>query len=121
MIFKNRSTHIFLNKQEQKIAREKKNIAIIPMAVPVILGPGVLTVLLVLGDKAHYIIQKEELFISLFFSMLAIYFTLSYAEKILKFLGIHGIKILSFITGIIIIFISFIFLIDGIRNILSFM
>ncbi|AZV47177.1 hypothetical protein C3L23_07790 [Nautilia sp. PV-1] len=121
MINGKRASNMVLNKKEKKFAKEKEEIAIIPMAVPVILGPGVFTVLLVLGDRAKNTISKEELFISLVLSMLVMYLTLKYAEKIIKFLGLHGIKIISLLTGLFIMFISIIFFINGLKGILSFM
>ncbi len=120
MVSGKRASNLVLNKKEKKLAKEKEDISIIPMAVPVILGPGVFTTLLVLGDRAKSMIQKEELFIALVFSVFVMYLTLRYAQKVISFLGLHGIRIISIFTGLFIMFVAVLFFADGVRGILTF-
>jgi multiple antibiotic resistance protein len=116
MIQGKRASKLVLNKKEKKEAVIKEDISIIPLAVPVILGPGVFTTLIVLGERARSVIQKEELFIALVISLLIVYLSLRYSEKLIAFLGLHGIRIVSIITGLFIMFISVVFFIDGIKG-----
>jgi multiple antibiotic resistance protein len=102
-------------KDEHEAAQEKENIAIIPLAIPVLFGPGVITTIIVLSEKSKKLIDKGVLFIAIVLSALIVYFTLKNASFISKFLGVNGIKIVTRIMGLIIGAISFLFLIGGVK------
>ncbi|WP_024791159.1 MarC family protein [Lebetimonas sp. JS032] len=102
-------------KDEHEAAQEKENIAIIPLAIPVLFGPGVITTIIVLSEKSKKLIDKGVLFTAIVLSALIVYITLKNASFISKFLGVNGIKIVTRIMGLIIGAISFLFLIGGVK------
>jgi len=102
-------------KEEHTAAENKEDVAIIPLAIPVLFGPGVITTIIVLSEKAHTIQEKVILLISILISSIIIYVTLRNAIYVSKILGINGLKIISRIMGLIIGAIAFLFLIGGIR------
>jgi len=101
--------------EEHSAAQEKDDIAIIPLAIPILFGPGVITTIIVLTEKATFF-QKFELLIAIFLSSLITYFILRYAYGISQFLGVNGLKIVTRIMGLIIGAIAFLFLVSGIKN-----
>ena len=82
---------------EQKIS----NIAVVPLAIPVTVGPGTTAALLVSGVDAVTIMQKLHGTISLFFAVLILTAILFAGSKIEEKVGKNGIVILSKITGLI--------------------
>jgi multiple antibiotic resistance protein len=120
MVNGKRASKLVMNKKEKQEAINKEDISVVPLAVPVILGPGVFTTLLVLGDKARSLCQKEELFIALLISVFIMYLTLRYAQKIIEFLGLHGIRIISIFTGLFIMFVAVLFFVDGIQGVVDY-
>ncbi|WP_024790704.1 MULTISPECIES: MarC family protein [unclassified Lebetimonas] len=102
-------------KDEHEAAQEKDNIAIIPLAIPVLFGPGVITTIIVLSEKSKKLIDKGVLFTAIVLSALIVYITLKNASFISKFLGVNGIKIVTRLMGLIIGAISFLFLIGGVK------
>ena len=102
--------------KEQDIAEEKEDVSIIPLAIPILFGPGVITTIIVLNEKAITLLQKGILAISIVISALLVYITLRNASAISKFLGVNGLKITTRIMGLIIGAIAFMFLIGGVKS-----
>jgi len=103
-------------KEEHSAAQDKDDIAIIPLAIPILFGPGVITTIIVLNEKAITYKDKILLFISIILSSLIVYFTLRNATYISKFLGVNGLKVITRIMGLIIGAIAFLFLIGGVKE-----
>ncbi len=103
-------------KEEHQAASEKDDIAIIPLAIPVLFGPGVITTIIILSEKTKSWSDKGVLLLAIFFSVFLVYLTLRNASFISKFLGVNGLKITSRIMGLIIGAISFLFLVGGIKS-----
>ncbi len=103
--------------EESSAASQKENIAIVPMAIPIIFGPGAITTVIVLNTDTKVISEKITLFASIVISYLVIFLTLRYAKYISNILGVHGMKIATRIVGIIIGAIAMNFLINGIKGI----
>ena len=103
-------------KEEHEAASEKDDVAIIPLAIPVLFGPGVITTIIILSEKAKNLIDKGILIISIFLSTIIVYVIFRNAAYISKFLGVNGLKITTRIMGLIIGAISFMFLVGGIKT-----
>ncbi len=103
-------------KEEHEAAIDKDDIAIIPLAIPVLFGPGVITTIIVLSEKSKNLSDKVALFLAIVLSNIIVYLTLRNASFISKFLGINGLKIITRIMGLIIGAIAFLFLVGGIKS-----
>jgi multiple antibiotic resistance protein len=103
-------------KEEHQAAEDKDDIAIIPLAIPILFGPGVITTVIVLSEKSHTLIEKLYLLISIFLSSIIVYITLRNAVFISRFLGVNGLKIVTRIMGLIIGAIAFLFLVGGVKE-----
>ena len=102
-------------KDEHNAAEEKEDVAIIPMAIPILFGPGVITTIIVLSEKHSSLQGKILLFVAITFSSLLTYLILRNGSFISRFLGVNGLKIVTRIMGLIIGAISFLFLVGGIK------
>jgi multiple antibiotic resistance protein len=102
-------------KDEHEAAQERDNIAVIPLAIPILFGPGVITTIIVLSEKSKSLIDKGMLFFSIVLSSLIVYLVLKNAIYISKILGVNGLKIVTRLMGLIIGAIAFLFLIGGIK------
>jgi len=102
-------------KDEHNAAEEKDDVAIIPLAIPILFGPGVITTIIVLSEKHETLKGKIILFFAIMFSSLITYITLRNGALISKFLGVNGLKIITRIMGLIIGAIAFLFLVGGIK------
>lgn len=102
--------------KEQDSAEEKDDVSVIPLGIPILFGPGVITTIIVLNEKAITLLQKGILAVSILISTIAVYIVLINASNISKFLGVNGLKITTRIMGLIIGAIAFMFLVDGIKK-----
>lgn len=86
---------------EEVSERKISNIAVVPLAIPVTVGPGTTAALLVSGVDAVTWSQKIYGTVSLFFAVLILTTILFAGSKIEEKVGKNGIVILSKITGLI--------------------
>ena len=88
-------------------------LAVVPMATPLITGPGVITTVLILVGTYGYVITLAASAVNL----LVTYIVLRYSNPLLKFLGRQGADVVSRIMGLIIVAIAIEFIIQGIAAI----
>lgn len=87
-------------KDEHEAAQEKDNVAIIPIAIPILFGPGVITTIIVLSEKSKNLLDKGALFFSIILASIVVYIILRNATFISKVLGINGLKIVTRLMGV---------------------
>jgi multiple antibiotic resistance protein len=77
-------------------------IALFPLAIPLIAGPGLLTVIMVFMTNGHsWLYSFTLLFPAVIIGLLCTYLSLRGSLLILKFLGTMGIFVLEKIMGLI--------------------
>jgi len=106
-------------KEEQDEAEDKEEIAIVPLGIPILFGPGVIATIIVLNNSHANVylssfIGYALLSIAIFVSSFIVYLTLRYAGAINRFLGVTGMKILTRIMGLIVGAIAVQFIVDGV-------
>ena len=104
-------------KDEHEAAQEKDDVAVIPLGIPILFGPGVIATVIVLAEKSHTLIEKGILLTAIIISSVVVYLTLVNAVYISKFLGVNGLKIVTRLMGLIIGAIAFLFLVGGVKAI----
>lgn len=104
---------------EQTQSEYVNDISITPLAIPMICGPGAITVSIVLMNDAHTILLKSVLFLVIILvAVITLLFLLS-ARKIMKALGDSGNKVLMRIMGLIVMVIAVEFLFSGFKPIVK--
>ena len=94
------------------------DIAITPLAIPLIAGPGAITISIVLMSDAEQLPQKIVFFAMLIIVLgITLLFLLS-GRKIIKFLGESGNKVLLRIMGLIVMVVAVEFIFKGLKPIL---
>jgi len=76
-----------------------KTASVVPIAFPLIAGPGTLTTLI--SIKSEY--DNINIILAIILNMVLVYFVLKSSEKIQKYLGTQGINILRKVFGIILL------------------
>jgi len=106
-------------KTDNESSRQYSNdIAITPLAIPMISGPGAITISIVLFNDAPEFIHKIILFSVIIFLMVITLFFLLSAGRINRFLGENGNKVLMRIMGLIVMVIAVEFLFSGLKPII---
>lgn len=89
--------------------------AITPLAIPLICGPGTITVLTVMIQEADEIWQKSSLIFSAFLVSVATFFVLVSSKKITSIIGESGQKVFYRLMGLILMMNAVEFFFNGIR------
>jgi len=96
----------------------EKDIAITPLAIPMICGPGAITASIVMMNDAHLISHKLIVTAAIILVSLITLLILLSARRIILFLGDSGNKVLMRIMGLIVMVIAVEFLFSGLKPIL---
>ena len=104
-----------LLKNGQEHRKADARMGVVPLGVPLIVGPAVLTTILVL--VTHYGIIPTV--ISLIINLLIVWLSLSKAEKIIKILGKGGITGISKVMALLLASIAVMMIRLGIENIIK--
>ncbi|NWJ25924.1 MarC family protein [Rhizobium sp. RM] len=115
---------IFEKRQERKektseIAITKDhlhNLAVFPLALPLIAGPGAISATVLLAGSMKTTIEMVILILILAFAMALVYAALIVAERMDRFLGNTGRAILTRLLGVLLAALSVQFVVDGIRS-----
>lgn len=103
---------------EEEVADYAHDIAITPLGIPIMCGPGAMTVVIVLYNDAASVVQKVVLFGCILFIMLTILISLLFGRRIIQTLGENGNKVIMRIMGLIVMVISVEFFFAGLKPIL---
>lgn len=96
-----------------------KDFAITPLGVPMITGPGVITISIVMMNDAPDFTHKSLLIGSIFIVLGLTHFILLSSRKIIAFLGESGNKVLTRIMGLIVMVIAVELFFRGLKPIIQ--
>ena len=95
-------------------ANQEADIAVVPLAMPVIVGPATTGTLLVMGAGLSSVTEKAVGCLALLFAVLCVGVMLLLATAIERGIGHRGLNILSKLTGIILAALAAQMIMDGI-------
>jgi multiple antibiotic resistance protein len=103
--------------EEDKEAAGKENIAVVPLAMPLLAGPGAISTMIIYSQEAVGIGHKGLLIASSVVAALAIWISLLLAIPLSRHLGKTGINIATRVMGLILTAISVEFIATGLGQI----
>lgn len=104
------------NEEKKLASATKDSIAIVPMAIPIIAGPGAMTTAVVAGQ--HYASFVDHLYLTGTCIALSIIITmiLLFSTIITRLLGEEGVKIFTRIMGLLLMAIAFDLIVSGLQG-----
>ncbi|EDP74377.1 MarC family protein [Hydrogenivirga sp. 128-5-R1-1] len=102
--------------EEHEEAKEKDDISIIPLGIPILFGPGTFTTLVIFKTSTHNWIDLFILITAIFISSVVVFLVFKNAVLLDKFLGITGVKITTRIMGLIVGAIASQFIVSGVKS-----
>lgn len=115
MVFARHSGATSTTTEEEVESRQRDDISVFPLAMPLLSGPGAISAMVLLTTGAQSDIEYWLVFVALLIIMLAAWITLLLAIPIQRLLGITGLAVVSRIVGILLAALAVQFLFDGIR------
>lgn len=116
-----RSSTTKTTKAEESEALEKEDIAVFPLAIPLLAGPGAITSCIVYGTQAENLLTKGLLVASVVIVMLASFGILAAGSKIMGRIGLTGTRVVRRIMGLLLTAIAVNFVIEGIKSTLPYL
>ncbi len=101
---------------EEKAAIEKEDVAIVPLAMPMLSGPASIATVLVLMEKSNSLLQSAIVIVSIFVVCFASYIILRSSSFIFSRLKQTGVNVMVRILGLILLALSVQFVFDGIKE-----
>lgn len=98
---------------EEEEARGKENVAVVPLAIPLLAGPGAISLVIIYADKITGVVNTGFLVLSCIVAAALMWGALRLAVPISKLLGQTGINIATRIMGLIMAAISIEFIASG--------
>jgi multiple antibiotic resistance protein len=92
------------------------NIAVFPLALPLIAGPGAISATILLSGSFSATIDRAQLILVIAFCLALLFAALVIAERIDRFLGVTGRAILTRLLGVILAALAVQFVVDGVKS-----
>jgi multiple antibiotic resistance protein len=107
--------------EDQKDSRHSNSIAIVPLAIPIMAGPGAISTMIVAVNDNPGVINQLSLSFCAILVALALGITLYFSPKFEKFLGQRGINIVNRLAGLVLAGIAVQTLAKGIIGLFPFL
>jgi len=95
---------------------EKEDVALTPLAIPILAGPGAISTAIVLAGQAHDLAHTMVVYASIVLTALVSYLTLVLGERLLVVLGRTGIRVLTRIMGLLLAAVATQFILTGVKE-----
>ena len=104
---------------EREESQESDDLAITPIGIPLIAGPGAITASMLLSSQTPQIYSYATLGISIFVVLTVVYLILRNGGLLMKALGYTGMRVIQRLMGLVLMVIAVQFVINGVMSILS--
>jgi multiple antibiotic resistance protein len=102
--------------EETQEGVEKEDVAIFPLAIPLLAGPGSIATVTALMGRAGRKLFAVPVIASIAVTCVASYLMLVAADRIARFLGVTGLSVMNRVIGLIIGALAVQFMFDGVRD-----
>ena len=120
MVFARQSGIRSTTETETEEAAESSDVAVFPLAIPLIAGPGAITSLILLMGRAGNDLILQTIVIALMLSVLGLTLaTLLFASPLMDRLGVTGINVIGRVFGIVLAALAVQYIIDGTIEVLT--
>jgi len=105
--------------KEQEESLDSDDIAISPIGIPIITGPGAITAAMLLSSKAENVVHYVLLVFAIVVVLLSVYLIFRGGNELSKRLGATGMRVFQRIMGLILMVIAVQFVIRGVETVLN--
>lgn len=99
--------------EERSEAESKANIAVVPLAIPLMSGPGAISTVIIYATTAHSWVDVAKIIVSGLLVACVCYAALTMATPISRVLGKTGINIVNRVMGMLLAALSVEIMVDG--------
>jgi multiple antibiotic resistance protein len=96
--------------------QEKEDVAITPLAVPMLAGPGAITTVMVLAGQAHTAARAAAVYAAIALAAFICWVVLRVSDRLIVRLGRTGIQIMTRMMGLLLAALAVQFVITGVQD-----
>ncbi|MDY6970954.1 MAG: MarC family protein [Thermodesulfobacteriota bacterium] len=104
-------------REEEQEGVTKENVALVPLATPLLAGPGAITAVLVWRQSAEGTVNMFLLLASILVSCAIVFCVFRFGEWIMKVMGVGGIRVVTRLMGLLLAVIAVQFMVSGFQGI----
>lgn len=102
--------------EEEQEGIDKEDVAIFPLAIPLLAGPGSIATVTALMGRAGNVLHAIPVILSIAITCAASYAMLRAAGRIARLLGVTGLNVMNRVIGLIIGALAVQFMFDGLKD-----
>lgn len=102
--------------EEQQEGAAKEDASIIPLGLPMLAGPGAISTVMVLIGGAHSMWQHAVVYVVIVLTSYVSYLVLSGADRVRRYLGNTGIRIMTRLMGLLLVALAVQFVANGLSD-----
>jgi multiple antibiotic resistance protein len=110
------ASRIQTTRTEDEESQEKEDFSVVPLAIPMLSGPGAITTVILLSQQQQHIEGDLSLSALILLATLILYPVFRMAHPIFERLGVTGTRILTRIMGMLLLAIAIEFVVQGIMH-----
>jgi multiple antibiotic resistance protein len=99
---------------EDEEGQEKEDFSVVPLAIPMLAGPGAITTVILLSQQQQRLAGDLSLSALILFATLILYPVFRLALPIFEWLGVTGTRILTRVMGMLLLAIAIEFVVQGV-------
>jgi len=101
--------------------REHEDVAVIPLAIPLVSGPGAIASVVMLSGRATSVAERGVVYGAIAVTCVATWVVMRLAPRLARILGPTGTSVLTRIMGLMLAALAVQFVIDGVRAVVATM
>jgi multiple antibiotic resistance protein len=102
--------------QEVEVLREVDSMAVVPLAIPMLAGPGAISTVVLFSHRSDSVVGQLMVTAAVLLTALVTYLFLRLAEPLIKRLGQTGVRIATRVFGMLIAAVAIQFMADGLSE-----
>lgn len=104
------------SQEEEEEGASKHNAALVPLAIPLLAGPGAITAVLVWRQSHTAAFDTLLLVLAVLLACGIVYVFFLYAERVRKAMGLSGIRVVTRLMGLLLAVIAVQFMVNGFQQ-----
>jgi multiple antibiotic resistance protein len=103
--------------EEEQESLAKENVALVPLATPLLAGPGAITAVLVWQRNPNHPLDLISLLAAIIITCFIVYLFFRFGEWIIGVMGVGGIRVITRLMGLFLAVIAVQFMVSGFQQI----
>ncbi len=105
--------------KDGSVYSDRGDIAVFPLAIPLLSGPGCITAIILLTSQSHALMDQAQVYAAMVLAVLSAYGSMVAVQRLKAVLGVGGIQIMARLMGILLAAMAIQFIADGARGMLK--